>query len=581
MIEVAVIDKFLSALYSDAERGHMGLWCRQTKRTAWFPCDAITVAAQHAARLAQQHDVYVTTCLHDKALAEDLWRAEHLDAPGPSNTRGFNASAIGLPGARVDLDVVGPAHKETHLPLTVEEAHQFLLKAFPLRPTIVINSGHGLQAYWLFREVWYLESPQERAQAQGFLSEFLATLQLKAKAYGWIVDPTADLSRVLRPPGTVNRKLDPVPVTVLAWDDANRYNPSDLTSYFLEVPREEEAPRQRAPWMGARGAVAPVLKQCRFVQHCEQHAATLSEPQWYTLLSNLAPLDGGEAVAHELSRPYPGYSRAETEKKIVHARSASGPHTCQYIQQQLGFTGCPPGGCGVNAPAALGLAVHGKRDRAKLDAEEASAREQLNQLLHDAKTDAAKAIQAVLDNRETLDALAFLAERDRGAVESAYIQLRNAKALDREVKALDRALSARRRQRHLRLVEPGETPPVVTVRSALPDAPVSEDLVVPPGWRLDAEGISAGASDHNGGAAEVVRLIRVAPSPILISGRLKDITDDTEWLRLTWLRDDHWTSHTVPRIQIASVREILTLAGVGLPVASHTAPQLVRYLADY
>lgn len=73
------------------------------------------------------------------------------------------------------------------------------------------------------------------------------------------------------------------------------------------------------------------------------------------MVSNLARFEGGREAAHALSAPYLRYSPTETDKKISHTLKAAGPHTCAYIQQQLGFTGCPPGGCGVKAPAALGV----------------------------------------------------------------------------------------------------------------------------------------------------------------------------------------------------------------------------------
>lgn len=183
-------------------------------------------------------------------------------------------------------------------------------------------------------------------------------MQAKAAAHGWQIDPTADLARVMRLPGTFNRKLTPVPVRVIEENDA-RYNPSDFDPYLLEVPVTGDS--QRQPWHGSAGRVEPVLRHCRFIQHCRDDAATLDEPVWYAMVSNIARLDGGREAIHALSAPYPRYSQQETEQKITHALSAAGPHTCAYIQQVLGFRGCPPGGCNVKAPAALGLSRQDKR----------------------------------------------------------------------------------------------------------------------------------------------------------------------------------------------------------------------------
>jgi putative DNA primase/helicase len=63
--------------------------------------------------------------------------------------------------------------------------------------------------------LWILESETERQAAQVLAKRFIATLQKKAQTHGWQIDPTPDLARVLRLPGTFNRKLKPVPIQVI------------------------------------------------------------------------------------------------------------------------------------------------------------------------------------------------------------------------------------------------------------------------------------------------------------------------------------------------------------------------------
>ena len=46
----------------------------------------------------------------------------------------------------------------------------------------------------------------------------------------------------------------------------------------------------------------------------------LSEPEWYAMITNFAVLGPvGRELIHSYSRPYPGYSVEETNKKIRHA----------------------------------------------------------------------------------------------------------------------------------------------------------------------------------------------------------------------------------------------------------------------
>ena len=72
---------------------------------------------------------------------------------------------------------------------------------------------------------------------------------------------------------------------------------------------------------------------------------------WHAAITNLALTSDGQEMIHEISRPYPGYSYAETQKKFENAVKANKPHTCKYIQEHLGFR-CGRD-CGVRAPIAL------------------------------------------------------------------------------------------------------------------------------------------------------------------------------------------------------------------------------------
>ena len=95
--------------------------------------------------------------------------------------------------------------------------------------------------------------------------------------------------------------------------------------------------------------VESVEKECSFIHHCRDNAATLSEPEWYAMLTNLAVLGAvGRDLAHSYSRAYPGYSVEETDKKIRHALKGS-PMTCSAIKKHWD---CGKN-CGVTSPYLL------------------------------------------------------------------------------------------------------------------------------------------------------------------------------------------------------------------------------------
>jgi hypothetical protein len=97
-------------------------------------------------------------------------------------------------------------------------------------PSVIVDSGGGYHAYWLFRAPFRLTSNEERERAR----------RLQA---AWVVyvggDKGAkDLARVLRVPGTVNRKYDPPrPVVILRADYDRLYNLPDLETLARPAER--------------------------------------------------------------------------------------------------------------------------------------------------------------------------------------------------------------------------------------------------------------------------------------------------------------------------------------------------------
>ena len=212
-----------------------------------------------------------------------------------------------------------------------------------------------------------------------------------------------------------------------------------------------------------------------------------------------------------------------------------------------------------------------------------AAHECLLGLQQQGKDKPSDAVKDALRDVETLGALALVAERDRGSYEVTLMELREAGVPSRDIRALEKAITARRRsQPHkLRVLQSGEECALTPVKTVLINAPLSEAIVVPAGWRLDENGLAKETTSIDESGAERISLTPVAPTPVLIVGRLKDVSDNSESTRLAWLRDGRWTQHPAPRALVANTRTIVELAGMGLPVTSLTASALVAYLASF
>ena len=212
------------------------------------------------------------------------------------------------------------------------------LEAFPLPPSLVVRTRKSLHCYWLMRD----------AKIEAF-----RRIQ-KALIEQFDGDPACvNESRVFRLPGFYHCKFEPVMVECVKFNPELRYTQEQLLA-ALPAVEDDPAPAAPAP-KGQRKGLALAGKRCLFLQHCRDNAATLSEFDWYSMITNLAVFDGGDRAIHALSKAYPGYSRAETDGKIAHfLNSGTKPMTCAKIAEG-GFR-CPrleSGECGCKAPAAL------------------------------------------------------------------------------------------------------------------------------------------------------------------------------------------------------------------------------------
>jgi hypothetical protein len=144
---------------------------------------------------------------------------------------------IALPATFADIDFGTEGHhKSKQNPPTQDDAYR-LIHGHGFDPTVVVHSGHGLQAYWVFKELWELDTPEERQKAMAFLRRFKAFLQNVAAKKGWSIDSVQDLVRILRPPGSYNCKSEPSRlVQIIEHNEDLRYNPENLEEFLPEDP---------------------------------------------------------------------------------------------------------------------------------------------------------------------------------------------------------------------------------------------------------------------------------------------------------------------------------------------------------
>ena len=153
------------------------------------------------------------------------------------NKRPTALQVSSIPGLWLDIDVAGPAHKKENLPASHEDAVDLLKSSLHLPPTILVDSGHGLHAYWLFKEPWLFETEDERQQAASLMRRFVLSFKYHAAMRGWAMDSVFDLARVLRVPGTMNTKpgAEQMLCSVRDADYERRYNPDEFYQFLVDT----------------------------------------------------------------------------------------------------------------------------------------------------------------------------------------------------------------------------------------------------------------------------------------------------------------------------------------------------------
>ncbi len=133
------------------------------------------------------------------------------------------ANAAASPGFWCDIDYSDgtAAHKAKNLPFppSEESAHK-IIDAVGTKPTMIVHSGHGLQAYWLFESLLIFADAKQRKDFAQRSQAFQERLIAIGASFGWHVDSVGDLARILRLPGTINAKADcpEVPCRLLVAD---------------------------------------------------------------------------------------------------------------------------------------------------------------------------------------------------------------------------------------------------------------------------------------------------------------------------------------------------------------------------
>lgn len=177
-------------------------------------------------------------------------RVTTLRQAPPPGKRGGAKDSLAFPGFWADIDIAGPGHKtKAPLPATVQDAQRIIAVSGLPEPTMWIHSGGGLYPWHLLDEPALVTADNYddmATLAARWQLVILAASEQLGYHYG---SGVGDLARVLRIPGTINRKAGLTrPCTVLEASGIT-YSLEDLATalYSIDLPDPEPAASPTPP----------------------------------------------------------------------------------------------------------------------------------------------------------------------------------------------------------------------------------------------------------------------------------------------------------------------------------------------
>ena len=253
---------------------------------------------------------------------------------------------------------------------------QKFCKAVGLHKPILVNSGNGIHAYWLF----------DRTLTRQEWKPLSQRLKQMCKEQGLIVDSSVfEASRVLRPMNSFNFKNKAEPKAVQVWNEHTTPLSYEAFKQLLNAPdpeieeKPDFVPSSMSPMMEALMAnkvkkfKAIMLKGesgCLQLNHCFANQSEISEPLWTSALSITAFCVDGDKAAHKMSEGYEGYDPSEVDFKLMNARKRGGPHHCTTFEERnpTGCDGCIHKGK-IKSPIVLGVEIE-EADDTEIEVEE-------------------------------------------------------------------------------------------------------------------------------------------------------------------------------------------------------------------
>lgn len=253
----------------------------------------------------------------------------------------------------LDLDVGSTPQKYASQAEAQTDLARFCTET-ELPSPMIVSSGGGLHVYWLIETP--IASEEWRTHAH--------KLRELTNHHGLKADParTTDTASILRVAGTLNLKHgERRPVEILhlgavmptaqflqLLDDAIVRSGTVLRPLYRG--RDELGTNiGTIEFDGPPVSMESLLRACSQIHHQARHPHEQTESSWYHSLQVIRHVENGRHYGHKFSKEYPGYTPAETDRKLDYLEQKHiGPTSCTRMAEVCGDVLC------------LACSLHGK-----------------------------------------------------------------------------------------------------------------------------------------------------------------------------------------------------------------------------
>ena len=288
---------------------------------------------------------------------------------------------VAIPCLWCDIDIQSAVHAEENLFESVGDIMTMFekLKPLGLYPDMIIHSGYGVHAYWIFNSPILTQFTDEMLDPKSLLEKIQSIVRQLAKPF--TVDKTDNLDRVLRIVGSKNWKdpssvptarifhekqhtYDAEEIAILIDDAITALNEQKYTSNVTSPISDENLraaekmrPRGISESLVSNGNFKLMIENCAFIRHVVENFNTTPEPILKDALTNLLRASNARDYVIQLCKKSFGAKFDEdlTNKRLAHYETQK-PTTCKKIHETCNsciLDACRVFQLGKKVPAAI------------------------------------------------------------------------------------------------------------------------------------------------------------------------------------------------------------------------------------